>query len=161
MVRINFRGNRGFTLLEVLIALAILSVGLLALAQMQIAAINGNLSASKMTIATTLAQDKIEELKGLDYDDAQLADTNPFNNDNMTDPSLPSFHPPDHEDSNNPIDESGGITGLRRYTRIWNIADNTPTSGVKTVVVIVFWGDINPATNLPRHRVIVPTIIGD
>ena len=33
------------------------------------------------------------------------------------------------------VGESGGTVGARRYTRLWNVADNAPTNGVKTVAV--------------------------
>jgi len=59
--------NRGFTLVEIMIAIFILSFALLVMAQMQIMAIRGNAFANKTTTAVTLAQDKIEELKGLSY----------------------------------------------------------------------------------------------
>jgi len=62
------KGNAsGFTLVEVLIAIFILAFALLAMAQTQIMAIRGNAFANKTTTAVTLAQDKIEELKGLSY----------------------------------------------------------------------------------------------
>ena len=57
----------GFTLLEIIIAIAIFTVGILAVASMQISAINGNESASSLTGATTWGQDKIEELLALPY----------------------------------------------------------------------------------------------
>jgi type IV pilus modification protein PilV len=153
--------KKGFTLIELMIAVVVLGVALLALAQMQLSAMNANYSARDMTAATTLAQDKLEELQGMVFDAADLADTNPANNASMTDPQLSSFSPADHQDPNNPISETGATAGVRRYTRLWNIADNTPVAGVKTVVVFVCWGDLNPATNLPRHRVIITSVIGE
>lgn len=59
--------SRGFTLLEVLMALAFLSVALLALAQMSAIAIRGNAVGAKLTQGINLAQDKLEELKNLSY----------------------------------------------------------------------------------------------
>jgi prepilin-type N-terminal cleavage/methylation domain-containing protein len=153
--------EKGFSLIELMIAVVVLGVALLALAQMQISALHTNFSARDMTVATTLAQDKIEELQGIVFDDPDLADTNPANNAAMTDPRITSFHPADHEDPNNPISETGGTAGVRRYTRLWNIADNTPLQGVKTVVAYVCWGEINPDTTLPRHRVVVTSMIGE
>jgi type IV pilus assembly protein PilV len=159
--------QRGFTLIEVMITVVILAVGLLALAQMQISAVNGNYSANNMTVASTLAQDKLEELKGLAIDAPDLADDEPGNNGSIFDPRSSSFDP-DHEDPNNPVGEGGATDGVRRYTRIWNIADNTPTQGVKTAVVFVFWGPENDefdtladGSHLPRHRVSVSTLIGE
>jgi len=56
-------GERGFTLIEVLIALTILTIGLLAVATMQISAIHGNKMGNDISRAIFLAQDKLEELK--------------------------------------------------------------------------------------------------
>ncbi len=60
--------NKGFTLLEIIIALIILTIGLIAIAYMANSAISGNRKAKLLTQAVTLAQDKLEELKGVDYD---------------------------------------------------------------------------------------------
>ena len=57
--------NKGFTLIEILIAICILGFGLLATAQMQAMAIKGNAFANKTTMGSTLAQNKMEELRGL------------------------------------------------------------------------------------------------
>ncbi|MBN2255859.1 MAG: prepilin-type N-terminal cleavage/methylation domain-containing protein [Deltaproteobacteria bacterium] len=57
------RRNKGFTLIEVMIALFILSVGLLAVATMQISAIRGNRMGNDITQATFLAEDTLEQLK--------------------------------------------------------------------------------------------------
>ena len=67
----------GFTLLEVIIAIAIFTIGILAVASMQISAINGNESASNLTGATTWGQDKIEELLALPY--ANVTSGGPIN----------------------------------------------------------------------------------
>ncbi|UCF72745.1 MAG: prepilin-type N-terminal cleavage/methylation domain-containing protein [Deltaproteobacteria bacterium] len=55
--------KRGFTLLEVLIAIFILALGLLAVATMQISAVRGNRLGNEVIRATYLAQDKLEEVK--------------------------------------------------------------------------------------------------
>lgn len=149
--------ENGFTLIEILISTLILAVGLLALAGMQVAALNGNLSGNQMTVATTLAQDQLERLRVLGLSNAALADTNAGNNGTLLAPAGPGSF--DHADANNPINEQGGTTGLRRYRRFWNVAANTPITGTRTVVVFVYWGDVQ-GNGLPRHRIIVPTVIG-
>ena len=58
---------RGFTLIEVMIALFVLMVGLLGAAGVATTIINGNTLGKEITTATTLAQDKMEELKGTAY----------------------------------------------------------------------------------------------
>lgn len=59
----NSLRSRGFSLLEVLIAVVILSVGLLALASLQVSVIRSSGEAKSITIATNLAKDKIEALR--------------------------------------------------------------------------------------------------
>ena len=53
-------GERGFTLLEVIVAISILTFGLLSVASMQLTAIHGNYKASNITEGTTVAQDRLE-----------------------------------------------------------------------------------------------------
>jgi prepilin-type N-terminal cleavage/methylation domain-containing protein len=67
----------GFTLVEIMIAISIFTIGILAIASMQISAINGNDSANNLTGATTWAQDKIEELLAIPY--ANLVSGGPIN----------------------------------------------------------------------------------
>jgi len=75
----------GFTILEVIVAISILTIGLLAVASMQTAAIQGNSVAYRVTEATTLAQDRMEVLLALQYTDPLLnAGTN------LPDPSPPA-----------------------------------------------------------------------
>ena len=57
----------GFTLIEIMIAIFILTVGLLGVAGMAATVINGNAFGKEITTAATLAQDKMEELKNTDY----------------------------------------------------------------------------------------------
>jgi type IV pilus assembly protein PilV len=57
------KDTRGFTLLEVMITVAILAVGLLGLAGLQIVAIKGNSFGQQMTVASTLAQNQLEMLR--------------------------------------------------------------------------------------------------
>jgi prepilin-type N-terminal cleavage/methylation domain-containing protein len=65
----------GFTLIEVLIAMAIISFGLLSLASMQVVAVQVNSNGNRLTQGTTLVQDKIEELMALPFTDPKLSDT--------------------------------------------------------------------------------------
>ena len=53
----------GFSMVEALVAILLLTVGLLALAQMQTQAVASNSYGNKLTEATFLAQDKMEELR--------------------------------------------------------------------------------------------------
>ena len=53
---------RGFSLIEVLIAVVIMSVGLLALAALQIGIVRASSEAKTQTMAINLARDKLEDL---------------------------------------------------------------------------------------------------
>ncbi len=57
------REEKGFTLIEVMIAIVVLAIGLLAVAQMQLLAVKGNSYGSKMSVAALLAQDMIERIR--------------------------------------------------------------------------------------------------
>jgi type IV pilus assembly protein PilV len=59
--------QKGFTLLEFLIAVMVLSVGLLGMASLTGAMINFNRTAYNSTKAVTLAEEKMEELRNLNY----------------------------------------------------------------------------------------------
>ena len=60
--------DRGFTLVEVMIGMAIFFIGFLAIGSMQIAAINGNAGAREATEAATRATDQLETLIALPYE---------------------------------------------------------------------------------------------
>jgi type IV pilus assembly protein PilV len=64
--------QHGFTLLEVMIALAIFAIGILAVSAMQMNSINQNAGARIQTEATTVATDTMERLLALPYDHSQL-----------------------------------------------------------------------------------------
>ena len=82
--------NRGFSLIEVLIAMAIFSIGILAVGGMQLSNTKNNTTGNITTQATMLAREKIEELKNLDRSDIDTADGNDtvgiYNRAWMTDP---------------------------------------------------------------------------
>ena len=63
----NDKKNNGFTLIEVLVAVFLLTVALLAAAAVTTTVIKGNFFSQTSTTATTLAKDKIEELKATAY----------------------------------------------------------------------------------------------
>ncbi len=69
----------GFTLLEVLMAMFLLTIGLLAVAKMQITAIQGNATAMRSTEKMAVAQNKIDELMAMGYTAAELdPDNGPY-----------------------------------------------------------------------------------
>ena len=66
------REAKGFSLLEVLVALVFLGVGLLALAGLHVTSLRGNTFSQHLTRATLMAQDRLEFLKNLPLSSKQL-----------------------------------------------------------------------------------------
>lgn len=108
------QGNSGgFTLIDALMAILILSIGLLGMAQLLYGVMGTSEAAARITDATTLAQDKIEELKSTGYAEIS-AGTNSENN----------------------IDVQGNAGGI--YTRTTTVDDVTLTD-MKIIDVTVSW----------------------
>jgi type IV pilus assembly protein PilV len=69
-----FNRQQGFSMIEVVIALAIFSIGILAIAQLQFSAVRNNTTGNLATQATMLAEAQIENLKNTG-DVTQLTDS--------------------------------------------------------------------------------------
>ena len=136
--------NKGFTVVELMVAVVITVIAFAGLATMEIACINGNSIASNVTTGITLAQDKMEDLMSLDINDPDLDDNNLSNNTNLRDgvedfSSVGSAATADDGHREENLDAKGNPGGM--YTRFWNVAEDTPIDGQKTLVVIVTWRD--------------------
>jgi type IV pilus modification protein PilV len=132
----------GFTLIEVLVAIVILTFGLLAVGSMQISAIRGNFMGGNTSIALSLASEKMEDLLNKDYNHADLADSVTGNNG-----TLSSTTSVDHQET---LSEEGVVGANAFYRRIWNVADQTSPI-TKNVMVIVTWQN-------NKHRVSIASI---
>ena len=109
----------GFTLIEVLIAISILTIGLLAVAKMQVSAIQGNYFSNNTTTALSLAQQKMEDLLGKAYN------------------TVPDLAAGTHQEFD--VDEEGTPSSGGIYQRVWTVADDTPITDTKTITIIVTW----------------------
>ena len=107
--------SNGFTLIEVLIAMAIFSIGILAVASMQLWNVKNNTTGNITTLATLLARNQMEQLKNV-ADVTTLA--------SGTDP-------------NNPVDENGNAGGI--FTRSWVITNPLGGSATRQIQVTVSW----------------------
>ena len=67
MLRRKTNDDRGFSLIEVMVAIVILTVGLLALAQMMVMATNSNNLSGRMTSCSGLAKEQLERLKSTPF----------------------------------------------------------------------------------------------
>lgn len=68
----NYRAEEGFTLIEVLISLAILSIGILAVASLQITASMQSRNSFEITEASAIASYQMEDLMSIDYSDLEI-----------------------------------------------------------------------------------------
>lgn len=64
--------DRGFSLIEVLVGIALLAVAVLGLAQLFVAAVANNLKADRVANATFLAQQQIDWLRGFTVDELDV-----------------------------------------------------------------------------------------
>ena len=121
--------DAGFTLIEVLVSLAIFSIGILAVASMQYWSVRNTTAGNILTQATNLARAQMEDMK------------NATNITTLTNGS----------DATNPIDEDGNPGGI--YTRSWVVTNPFGGSASRQIQVSVSW------SRLGQNRSVVLTTI--
>jgi Tfp pilus assembly protein PilV len=113
-------------LIEVLVALAIFSVGILAVASMQAAVINGNATARFSNEASVLAQEQLERLIALPFDPSGTL-------------------PPELDEANNgsrafTVNSGGSANADGPYTIDWTVsALHVPVDNAVTIELTVTW----------------------
>ena len=123
-----FCPNAGFTLLESLLALVILSIGLLSLARLQISGLQGNAWSRDMTTAVAIADDQTEQLKNTPFANIQAESATRVTVSN------------------------------RNFTKAVTVTDDAPdglTGTTKTVRVIVSWQDYKQKTHTVQIATII------
>ena len=123
----------GFGFIDLMLAMVVLTIGVLALGNLQNVSSKGNTSSASRTVALNIAEKRLEEVRGKAY--ATIA---------AEAPAL--------------VDESGkppqvGYIG-QNFTREVTVATNSPITNTKTVTVIVTWSDKNGP-----HTVSLATIL--
>jgi type IV pilus assembly protein PilV len=116
--------EEGFTLLEIMIALVVLSVSLVALAGLQISAIRGNAFSKRMTTAVSIANEKMEQLKNSSYANILSESSIQVNQSNMN------------------------------FTRQVTATNNSPLPNTKTVNVTVTWSQGSKSHSVPMTTII-------
>ena len=103
--------QEGFTLNEILVSIALIAIGVIGFSVNTIGVIQGNYISGNVTVATSLAQEKMEEVK------AQTSFTNGTVTDTVT-----------------------GASGIP-FTRTRTISDVSGESNLKDIEVKVSWTD--------------------
>jgi len=124
-------GQQGFTLIEITIAISILTIALLGLISVTVMVVKGNAFSKTMTTATTLASDRLEAIKNTSY------------------AAIPSGVTTDYINA----DLSAGVAGAF-YTRTVTVDTSNPE--VRAIQVEVSWQWAGST-----RRVRVNTIIAD
>lgn len=118
---------KGFSLIEVLVALVILSISLLALAGLMVQSTKNSSWGSHMTEAATLAQDRLEALRAVR---PQTDIPEGMNNDQVT--------------------AASGIL----YTRTWTVTTNAAGT-LRTITISITWSDSVPHTLTIMHPIAI------
>jgi prepilin-type N-terminal cleavage/methylation domain-containing protein len=122
----RLNNQRGFSLLEVLIALVVVFLALLGFAGFSVVAHTGLTASEKMTRAVTLAQEKLEDVRRSGVPTSLIStwvNTEPY----------------------------GSMTGARHHQRILTIQPHFPMPGLHTVTVEVWWDQDTHSTSLKTY----------
>lgn len=125
-----FTSQRGFTLIEILVAVIILTIGILTVSQMTILGIRTNLVIEDRAKAREVIAKGMEVIRILSVTDPLLT----ANKDSLTlDDTTGAYK----ADTTNIV---GRTIGQTNYDVYWNVVDNYPDTGVKTIRMFVFGG---------------------
>jgi Tfp pilus assembly protein PilV len=138
------------TLLEVMIALAVLALGLLAMLAMQVSAMRGGKYGRHTTGAAQLARDQMEYLHRLDWGDAEIQPTN------WTVNFLGDLNPHIVD-----VDSAGGPQEEMTYTVAYRVTNDALDANLRLVDVRVTWTEMNAPPGAPPRRYAMSTIRHD
>jgi type IV pilus assembly protein PilV len=119
--------ERGFTLIEVLIAMALFAVGMLATISMEVSAVQTNKLARNSREAGTIAADLLERLNSLPYDDANYL-------------AAGTYDPAKHELREGQSSAAVGANlkpDIGTYNFVYNVTKDTMIPNTKTITITV------------------------
>lgn len=155
MATVKTGNQAGFSLVEALIAMVLLTVGLLAAGLMQISSMKANSNAAGRTFAVGMAQSELDNLRSLPMDDDLLDDSNGDGVVGLDDGIASGGIDPNPAAADQSKGQVMGSDG-RNYTVFWNVALDAPVDGAKTLKLFVYWTD--PKFGL--NKVIMTTVMG-
>ncbi len=130
MRRPREREQEGFTLLEVLIAMTIMGVGILAIGLAQLSSMKMSSKSRSLQQAMYLAQEQLDFFMSL-----------PANHTDLTTPVV-EFADPAGAINAFEEDPEDGVA----YTRTWTVEPNTPSAGLSRITIFVNWDSAHIST---------------
>ena len=151
------RGEGGFTIIEILIAMVIFSMGILSIGLLQEQSAFSNIYSGNLAANVTMSTDRLEKLMSLEYDDSALS---PDPTDNPHIPNLDADSIDNNGDGQIDEDSEDGQTSIR-----WNVVETNPKPGsdlynFKTVTVTIN-RDGFAGSNFVALQRSIPNIVGD
>jgi len=122
------KNQKGFTLIEILIAITIFAIGLLAIAGLQVSAINSNTGSNLRTATTAMAQGVMEQIMALDGNNSALQVAGIHTDIINIDPNNVDA------DNNN---WTSTLQGSGSFTANWTVAVNNPVQNISRITVSV------------------------
>jgi Tfp pilus assembly protein PilV len=138
------------TLLEVMIALGVLAVGLLAMLAMQISAMRSGKYGRHTTEAAQMARDQMEFLHRLDWADAAIQPTN-WTVDFMRDGNPQTVL----------VQSANGLQEEMTYTVSYRVRADAADTNLRLVDVRVNWTEMNAPPGAPPKRYAMSTLRHD
>lgn len=117
--------EQGFTLLEVMLGIAIFSLGLVAFFTIHGTSVRGTGTANRITEGVNYGEDRIEQMLNTAFDDASLTDSNGNAQGGLDDTDTGT-----NADDTKEIDDG-------KFTIFRNIAQGWPQANVNTIRIII------------------------
>ena len=124
--------RKGFTLVEILVAVIILAIGILAVSQMTVMGMRVNTVVNRRMYARVVLARQFEWLQNLPDNDSLLANDGKNDDIDELDSASADF-----------VEVVIDTVARYRYLTLWNVVDDMPEPGLKTVRVHVVWGPAN------------------
>lgn len=137
------RPRAGFTLLELLVAMGILSVGLLALLALQVEALDTGRTGRHVTEAAEVARSRMEMFQRLDWNDPALQPTGGW------EPAV---------SVDNQVRTPGGVLTEQSYQLTWRIRQDPTDTNLRFIDVRVTWNEAGAPANAPPKRFAVSSV---
>jgi prepilin-type N-terminal cleavage/methylation domain-containing protein len=130
-------GERGFTLIEMMVTLGVFMIGMLGIVTLQVTAANRSQSSGDLTLASNLASAKLDELRLLDIDGSAES---------------PNVTTNDLVNGSEGFTQQGGDTGTPTgyFTVSWVV---TGSADIRDVTITTTWQRANEAP----HQVVMQT----